>query len=560
MSLFTTKYLKSDLRSGLVVFLVALPLCLGIALASGAPLFSGIIAGIIGGIVIGTLSNSNLSVSGPAAGLTAIILSAIATLGSFETFLVAGVIAGAIQLILGFAKAGIISNYLPSNVIEGMLAAIGIIIILSQIPHAVGYHEMHQDNFLTISGGLDVPIIGGILQALNFIHLGALVIVLASLGVIILFKRNKFLQKLKIVPGALVAVLTGIFINEVFKATGSPLYIEEQFLVSLPVAASFSEFWAQFTFPNFAEITNPQVWIVGFTLAAVASIETLLCIEAADKMDPMKRYTNTNTELKAQGVGNMISGLIGGLPMTSVIVRTTANMNSGGKTKLAAVSHGFMLLIAVAFIPTLLNKIPLASLAAILFSIGFKLASPSVFIHMWKNSKKFQFIPFVVTIIAIIATDLLIGVGIGLLVSIFFILKGNVKLAYFFKRDEHKEGETIHMELAQEVSFLNKAAVKQTFAHLPKGSKLVIDASNTVYIDHDVLMLIKDFVDYGSKEKDISVDLIGFRKEYKMENTRHYVTSIVESNGHLVTPTEVEKGHKIPSNILSIESLSAIQN
>ncbi|GAA5220558.1 SulP family inorganic anion transporter [Membranihabitans marinus] len=560
MSLFSTKYLKSDLLSGSVVFLVALPLCLGIALASGAPLFAGIIAGIVGGIVVGSLSNSQLSVSGPAAGLTAIILTAIATLGSFEAFLLAGIIAGGIQLLLGFAKAGIISNYLPSNVIEGMLAAIGIIIILSQIPHAVGYNSIHENQFFNIGSSGDIPVIGSIVQSINFMHPGALVVVLASLAVIILFQKNKTLQKIKAIPGALVAVLTGVLINEGFRITGSSLYISERFLVSLPVPSSFSEFLGQFAVPDFTAISNPQVWIVALTLAAVASIETLLCIEAADKMDPLKRYTNTNTELKAQGIGNMVSCFIGGLPVTSVIVRTSANVNSGGRTKLAAISHGFFLLIAVVSIPHLLNKIPLASLAAILFSIGFKLASPKVFVHMWNNSKKFQFIPFVVTVVAIIATDLLVGVGVGLAVSIFFILKGNLKLAYFFKRDEFKEGETIHMELAQEVSFLNKAAIKQTFAHLPKSSKLVIDASNTIYIDHDVLMLIKNFYNFGSKDMGIEVDLVGFRKEYKMENTRHYVTSVVDPNASIVSPVEVEKGQRVPNHILSMKSFTMAEN
>ena len=558
MKLFTTKYIKSDMRSGLVVFLVALPLCLGIALASGAPLFSGIITGVIGGIVAGTLSNSQLSVAGPAAGLTAIVLSAIATLGSFETFLLAGILAGAIQLLLGYAKAGIISNYLPSNVIEGMLAAIGIIIILSQLPHAVGYDEMHEGDYFYMDAEAGNPLFNTIIKAVNYIHPGAVIVVLASLAVIILFQKNRTLKKIQALPGALIAVLTGVLINEIFRITGSSLYIVENHLVSLPVPESMQQFWGQFNTPNFAEISNPQVWVTALTIAAVASIETLLCIEAADKMDPYKRYTNTNTELKAQGIGNMLSSAIGGLPMTSVIVRTTANINSGGRTKLATVTHGFFLLIAVVSIPHLLNKIPLASLAAILFSIGFKLASPKVFRHMWENSRKFQFIPFIVTIIAIIATDLLIGVGIGLTVSVYFILRGNLKLAYFFKRDEHVEGEAIHMELAQEVSFLNKAAIKQTLAHLPEGSKLVIDASNTVYIDHDVLEMIKDFVSSGSAEKQIAVELIGFRKEYRIENSRTHVTSMVETNGHPVSPKSVKKGIKVPSNVLSVKELNTV--
>ena len=555
MKNFTTRYLKSDIKSGLVVFLVALPLCLGIALASGAPLFSGIISGVVGGLVVGALSNSQLSVSGPAAGLTAIVLAAIASLGSFEAFLLAGLLAGAIQLILGFAKAGIISNYLPSNVIEGMLAAIGIIIILSQIPHAVGFDEIHEGDYFYVNPAGEHQIFTTLANAVNFIHPGAVIVVLVSLAILIAFIKVPFLKNIKSIPGALVAVLAGIAINEIFKLTGSSLAISEDHLVSLPVPESFGAFWSQFSFPDFTQIGNANVWIVALTIAAVASIETLLCIEAADKLDPLKRYTNTNTELKAQGVGNIISCLIGGIPMTSVIVRTSTNIDSGGKTKIAAISHAVFLLLAVVALPSFMNKIPLASLAAVLLVIGYKLASPAKFVHMWANSKKFQFIPFVVTIVAIVFTDLLVGVGIGLAVSVYFILRGNLKLAYFFRKDRHVEGETIQMELAQEVSFLNKAAIKQTFNHLPENSKIVIDASNTIYIDHDVLHLIKDFVHHGSRDKNIWVELIGFRKEYRIENSASHVTSIVSDNGSLVSPSSITNGEKVPSNVLLVSEL-----
>ncbi len=556
---FTTKYLKSDIQSGLVVFLVALPLCLGIALASGAPLFSGVISGIIGGLVVGVLSNSQLSVSGPAAGLTAIVLAAIATLGSFEAFLLAGLLAGVIQLVLGFLKAGIISNYLPSNVIEGMLAGIGIIIILSQIPHAVGFDEMHEGDYFFVNPAGEHQIFSTLANAVNFIHPGAVIVVLASLAILIAFTKVPFLKKIKAVPGALVAVLAGIGINEMFKFTESSLAISEDHLVSLPVPESLGAFWGQFSFPDFTQIGNVEVWIVALTIAAVASIETLLCIEAADKLDPLKRYTNTNTELKAQGVGNMISCMIGGIPMTSVIVRTSTNVDSGGKTKIAAISHAVFLLLAVVALPIFMNKIPLASLAAILLVIGYKLASPAKFVHMWRNSKKLQFIPFVVTIVAIVMTDLLIGVGIGLAVSVYFILRGNLKLAYFFKKDKHNKGETIHMELAQEVSFLNKAAIKQTLNHLPDDSKVIVDASNTIYIDHDVLQMIKDFVDQGYKDKNIFVELVGFRKEYRVDNSASHVTSVISDNGNLVSPHEDTNGAKVPSNILNVKELASIK-
>lgn len=562
MKNLTTKYLATDLQAGLVVFLVALPLCLGIALASGAPLFSGIIAGVIGGIVVGVLSNSNLSVSGPAAGLTAIILSAIASLGSFEAFLLAGVIAGLIQLVLGFAKAGIISNYLPSNVIEGMLAAIGIIIILTQLPHAVGYDARHEGDYFAIDHEGKHQLFSTIIESVNFMHLGAIIVVLVSLGILIAFEKIAFLKKIKVIPGALIAVLAGVSINELFIAFGSPLAISSEHLVSLPVASSLSEFWTQFQFPDFSQIANPAIWVTALTLAAVASIETLLCIEAADKLDPLKRFTNTNIELKAQGVGNFLSCMIGGIPMTSVIVRTSANITSGGRTKISAISHGVFLLVAVVSIPHILNKIPLASLAAILIMIGFKLASPKVFMHMWQNGRKFQFIPFFVTVVAVVLTDLLTGVAIGMVISVYFILRGNVKLAYFFKRDDHVEGETIHIELAQEVSFLNKAAIKQTLIHLPEESRVVIDASNTVYIDHDVLQLIKDFVNVSSKDKEIIVDLVGFRKEYKIDNSATHVTSVMSVDETLETepistkepllPNNVRKGVKVPSTMLKL--------
>lgn len=516
-------YFKTDILSGVVVFLVALPLCLGIALASGAPLFAGIIAGIIGGIVVGFLSNSELSVSGPAAGLTAIVLVAISDLGSFNVFLLSVALAGVMQFLLGLAKAGTISNYFPSNVIEGMLAAIGIIIILKQLPHAIGYDKDNEGDFFFIEKGTGHNTFSALIDAVNYTHIGALTVTLVSMAILISWVKVPALKKISIIPGALVAVVVGIILNEVYKATGSSLAISQEHLVSLPVPASFSDFVGQFSRPDFSAIGNPQVWIVAATLAAVASIETLLCIEAADKMDPLKRFTNTNTELKAQGVGNMLSGLIGGLPMTSVIVRTSANVNSGAKTKISAIAHGFLLLISVIAIPTILNRIPLACLAAVLLMTGWKLAHPTVFKHMWQNGK-LQFAPFIITVVAIVFTDLLKGVAIGLAVSIFFILRANMKLAYFFKKEEHHAGETIHINLAQEVSFLNKAAIKQTLAHLPENSKVVINASNSAYIDHDVIELIRDFVSLGSKDKDISVDLVGFKGVYKLGDASH-VTS-----------------------------------
>jgi MFS superfamily sulfate permease-like transporter len=518
-----SKYLKTDILSGMVVFLVALPLCLGIALASGAPLFAGIISGVIGGIVVGFLSNSQLSVTGPAAGLTAIVLAAISSLGSYDTFLMAVVLAGILQILLGLAKAGTISNYFPSNVIEGMLTAIGIIIILKQLPHAIGYDVDNEGDFFFIEKGTGHNTFSAIIDAINYTHLGAVAVSIVSLAILIAFNKVAFLKKLKAVPGALIAVLAGIILNEIFKSSNSEFAISQEHLVNLPIPKSFDDFLGQFMAPNFSAVADPKVWITAMTIAVVASIETLLCIEASDKLDPLKRFSNTNRELFAQGSGNILSGLIGGIPMTSVIVRTSANVNSGGRTSTATIAHGVFLLISVLAIPTLLNKIPLACLAAILLMIGYKLASPTVFKHMW-HSGVYQFVPFIVTVVAVVFTDLLKGVGVGLVVSVFFILRANLKLAYFFKKEEHNTGETITMKLAQEVSFLNKAAIKQTLQHLPQSSRLVIDASDTFYIDHDVLELIRDFLNIGSKDKEIQVSLIGFKTEYNMENSAH-VTS-----------------------------------
>jgi MFS superfamily sulfate permease-like transporter len=514
------RFNRADLLPGMVVFLVALPLCLGIAVASGAPPFAGIISGMIGGMIVGSLSNSNVSVTGPAAGLIAIILAAISQLG-YETFLLAVVVAGAIQLTLGFAKAGGISSYFPTSVIEGMLVAIGIIIIKKELPHAIGYDLEHEGDFYSYQLlKEDEGFFGEIIHSFNFAHTGAIIVAVASLAILIAFNKVPALKKIKALPGALVAVIAGILINAGFAILQPSLIIANEHLVTLPKASSIGDFTQQFSTPDFAGFSNPQVWITGITIAIVASIETLLCLEAGDKMDPYKRYSNANIELKAQGVGNILSGLIGGLPMTSVIVRTTANINAGAKTKFAAIVHGLMLLLTVVLIPGILNMIPMASLAAILLMIGWKLASPKVFKHMWHSGLQ-QFIPFIITVVAVVFTDLLKGVGVGLVVSIFYILKGNMKLAYRFSKDKFQEGETIHIDLAQEVSFLNKAAIKQTLSDLPSNSNVRIDAGNTVYIDFDVLQLIRDFAQFGANERKIKLELINFKEEYNMDDAIH---------------------------------------
>ncbi|MFE3866576.1 SulP family inorganic anion transporter [Flavobacterium sp. LS2P90] len=517
--------LKSDFASGLVVFLVALPLCLGIAMASGAPLFSGIISGIIGGIVVGYLSKSHLSVSGPAAGLTAIVLTAITDLGAFDIFLTAVFIAGLMQLALGFIKAGSISNYFPTNVIEGMLAGIGIIIILKQLPHAFGYDNDFEgdQSFLQLDGS---DTLSSLFSIFNFIQLGSIIITILSLIILIAWDKVPFLKKLKLIPGALVAVVVGVMLNEIFTVTGSSLAIAKEHLVSLPVPTSFDEFKSIIVTPNLSGITNPKVWVIALTIAIVASIETLLSIEAADRMDVQKRYTDTNVELKAQGIGNMVSSLLGGLPLTSVIVRTSANSNSGAKSKMSAIIHGLLLLISVVSIPLVLNKIPLATLAAILLLVGYKLAKPATFKHFWEKGK-YQFVPFMATLLAVVFTDLLKGVALGIVISIIFVLKGNLKRAYSFRKEEYADGDVIHIDLAQEVSFLNKAAIKLTLNDIPENSKVVIDAKDTVYIAHDILDLIHEFKTTRAIDQNIKVKLKGFKKAYQLENsseTQNHVT------------------------------------
>ena len=509
--------LKSDFSAGLVVFLVALPLCLGIAMASGAPLFSGIISGIVGGLVVGYLSTSHLSVSGPAAGLTAIVLTAITDLGAFDIFLTTVFIAGIIQLILGFIKAGSISNYFPTNVIEGMLAGIGVIIFLKQIPHAFGYDKDYEGDLSFLQPDSENTF-SEIFHLISHVQLGSIIITLLSLFILITWSKVEFLKRIKLVPPALVAVIVSILLNEFFIISGSSFSIKREHLVSLPVPNSIEEFKSIFILPNFSALANTKVWIIGITIAIVASIETLLCIEAADRMDEQKRFTNTNVELKAQGIGNIISSLLGGLPMTSVVVRTSANNTAGAKSKLAAIFHGLLLTICVISIPTILNKIPLATLAAVLLLVGYKLANPKIILHFWAKGK-YQFVPFIATFVAVVFTDLLKGVALGMIISILFVLKGNLKRAYSFKKEEYLDGDIIHINLAQEVSFLNKAAIKSTLNEIPENTKVIIDASETIYIAHDILDLIREFKATRANENNIKVKLKGFKESYNLENT-----------------------------------------
>ena len=504
------KHIKNDLPASVVVFFVALPLCLGIALASGAPLFSGLIAGIIGGIVVGSLSGSKIGVSGPAAGLAAIVLTAIGTLGGYENFLVAVVLGGVIQLIFGFLKAGIIGYYFPSSVIKGMLTGIGIIIILKQIPHFFGYDSNPEGDFAFFQvDGQNT--FSEILNTANNISLGATIVGFIGLGILILWSsvlsnKGKFFQ---IVQGPLVAVVAGIVYY--FVTNGNTKYvINATHLVSVPVPDSFDSFIGQFRFPNFNALSNPQVWVTGFTIALVASLETLLCVEATDKLDPHKNVTPTNKELLAQGTGNIISGLIGGLPITQVIVRSSANIQSGGRTKLAAIIHGFLLLISVLLIPTLLNKIPLSVLSAILLVVGYKLAKPAVFKEMVQLGWK-QWIPFTVTVLGIVFTDLLVGISLGLAVGVVVILIKSFQNSHFLHIEDKSNGKhRIKMTLAEEVTFFNKGAILKELDSLPRDTYLEIDVRKTRFLDYDIIEILQDFA-LKAKERNIDIQLISER-------------------------------------------------
>ncbi|ACU08775.1 sulphate transporter [Flavobacteriaceae bacterium 3519-10] len=503
--------IKENFPSGLVVFLVALPLCLGIALASGAPPLSGIIAGIIGGLVVGYLSNSNISVSGPAAGLTAIVLTAITDLGAFELFLCAGLIAGLLQLILGFVRAGSISNYFPTNVIEGMLAGIGIIIILTQIPNAFGFTNGFETKETLFENGFNPAYFG---QLASGVHMGAVIVTLVSVSILLAWDKFPVLKKIKMIPGALVAVAAGILLNYIFVVSGSSLAIGPEHLVSLPVPQTAADFTNMLVFPDLNGFLNPKVWIVGATIAIVASIETLLCIEASDRLDTHRRITDTNLELRAQGIGNLLSAAIGGLPMTSVVVRSSANASAGATSKTSTMIHGVLLLVCVLTIPFILNLIPLATLAAVLILVGYKLAKPATIMHFWHKGK-YQFIPFIATVIAVVSLDLLKGVGIGLLISVFYILQGNMKRAYYLSREDLDDADDINIKLAEEVSFLNKAAIKKTLKNVRPNSKVCIDARSTSYIATDILDMIQEFANIRAKEEDIEVTLLGFKTSYR---------------------------------------------
>lgn len=501
------KNFRYDLPSSLVVFLVALPLCLGIALASGAPLFAGLIAGIVGGMVVAPLSGSPLGVSGPAAGLAVIVLGAIEELGSYPVFLAAVVVAGIVQILLGVLKAGVIGYYFPSAVIKGMLSGIGIIIFLKQLPHAFGYDRDPEGEmeFLQPDGHNTFTELGYMLDSIT-----PAAVVISALGLLILilweqpFIKNKSWSTL--IQGPLIVVIMGVVLNLLFQ--GTDWEIAKEHIVSIPVSTDLGSFVGQFSLPNFSAFARPEIYTLGATMAIVASLETLLCVEATDKLDPYKRVTPTNRELLAQGVGNVVSGFIGGLPITQVIVRSSANIQSGGRTKASAFFHGVLLLVFAFSIPKLLNLIPLSALAAILLMVGYKLAKPTVFKEVWGLGWS-NFIPFIVTVVAIVFTDLLVGIGLGLSVAVVYILWENFQLPYKFTPDSYQEGEPVYIEFSESVSFLNKASVQHTLNLLPNGSHVILDATGTHRMHHDVVEIVEEFC-INAKTRDIRVERRGF--------------------------------------------------
>ncbi len=521
-----------DISSSVVVFLVAIPLCLGIALASGAPLMSGIIAGVVGGVVVGALSASTFSVSGPAAGLTAVVLSSIAALGSFEAFLCAVVIAGALQVILGSLKAGFIADFVPANVIKGLLASIGLILIIKQIPHFVGWDADVEGEMSFIQPDQSNTL-SELFGAMNHIQLGALIIAVVSVLILVLWPKTPF-AKYRFLPAPLFVVLSAIGLNELWRLYVPEFYLQPSHLVTIPVVAP-SAFASSLAFPDLSALANWKVFTVGLTIAIVASLETLLNIEATDELDPQKRHTPPNRELIAQGVGNMLSGLIGGLPVTSVIVRSSVNINAGAQSKYSAILHGSLILASILFFPHLLNMIPLAALAAILIVTGLKLAHPSIFIQEYKKGLN-QFLPFVATVVAILFTDLLIGMVIGLIVSLCFILRSNYLNPFNFIKEKYHVGELIRIHLAPQVSFLNKATMIETLSAIPQGAKVVIDASESDYIDADIIDLVSSFKDVQAPSRNISVSLVGFHAKSALNDAVHFSNTVTREVQQSLSP------------------------
>lgn len=556
---FSPSVLSKDLLAGTIVFLVAMPLCLGIAIASDADPIAGLISGIVGGIVTGLVSGSATSVSGPAAGLTAIVAAQIAGLGTYETFLTAVVLAGAIQIGFGLLRAGALSAFFPSSVIKGLLAAIGIILIFKQFPLLLGYskdmglefghaealedYEKHPHSMEDYShpvGDIIVSFyraIDDLLRHEEGFQYGAITVGLFSLVFLILWDKMPLFKK-SLIPAPLLVVILGSTLGWLLAKFGGNWGITAQQLVDVPRADSISDFFGMLKRPDFTQLTNISVYVGAMTIAVVASLETLLNLDAVDKLDKKKRVSPANRELFAQGLGNMTAGFLGGIPVTSVIIRGSVNVNAGSETKLSAVFHGILLLACVLLIPQVLQMIPLSCLAAILLLTGYKLASPALFRQMWDEGR-YQFMPFLFTLVAIVLTDLLVGICIGLILSLLFILNSNLRRPVRRIHEKHIDGDLMHIELGNQVSFLNRASLDKALREVPCGGRLVLDARRTDYIDPDVLSLIREFHDKVAPVRKIQVQMIGFKTKYHfLELVDHVDFSSLESRDKL-SPDQV---------------------
>lgn len=535
--IYKKRYLKFDFVASIVVFLVAIPLCLGIALASGTPLFSGILSGIIGGIVVGAVSGSHVSVSGPAAGMAAVVLAAVTQLGDFNTFLLALFLAGVLQMAVGFLRAGFIAEYIPSNVVQGLLCAIGILLIIKQLPLAFTLsteaHEL-KAHLLETTEGISL---NPLMEISKHLNAGAMLITLLSMSILIYFDKTK-IRKLKEIPAPILVVILGIVLNEIFIQTHLILEQTSPQLVNIPAASSFGEFITQLEYPAWSSWTNPKVYLYAFVLAVVASLESLLNLKASERLDKKRRYSSKNQELLAQGLGNMTAGLIGGIPVTSVIVRSSVNIQAGAKTKISAILHGVFILFSVMLIPQALNKIPLASLAAILIFTGYKLTKPQIYTSIYAQGSD-RFIPFIVTVISIVSFNLLAGILIGLFVSLFYILKSHSQTRFDILKENYPTGIVHRLVLPQQVTFLNKASIIAELDALPKGSQLIIDARYATYIDKEIIELIKDFKADRANYKQIAINLIGFKEHYDVHDYIDFINVTTYDVQAVLTPEEV---------------------
>lgn len=530
------KTLARDVFAGLIVFLVALPLCLGVALASNTPLIAGLVSGIIGGIIAGLFSGSHTSVSGPSPGQVAVILAQVSVLGSFEVFLMAVLISGITQILMGVARLGGLSAFVPTSVIQGLLSAIGVILFLKQIPHILG-HDTDPEGEMSFQQPDQENTFSEILNIMSDLHLGAAVVGVTSLVLLISFQRVRFLKNLP-VPAPLAVVLFGVSARALFDFLGSPLAIGTSHLVEVPVADSIAGFFTMLRFPDFGAITRADVWFAGTMIALMTSLETLLNLEAVDKIDPKKRKSPADRELVVQGVCNILAGLLGGLPVSSVIVRSSVNINAGAQTRLSAIVHGVLLGFSVVLLPGFLNSIPISCLAAILLMTGMKLASPSVFRNKWLQGK-YQFLPFIVTVLAIIFTDLMTGVLIGLVVSLAFVLYSNLKRPVRIVMENHLGGEVMRIELANQVSFLNKASLERTLNSIPKGTHVLLDARQTYYIDSDMQSMIREFRENAGSALGLKLSMVGFREKYQLQDDIQFVDYSSRELQSQITPEQV---------------------